>query len=588
MPLTGIHSIWHRKITPGDFFNIERSAEAGPAGGGGQRYIDIPDSVREGLFIMLDLIPPAEDGGTWPSGRIMARVIGNTAVAGWLSFELNRVKEKRYRIANQNRQAAGGVRHPAWTADNGFPQAPDDVATLEDARQYIAGGLRVYIVRSLAGDFYAGFTQGNMMPADWPVGLGLEELFDANSNGGVIRARSATGHHSVVPRILDAWRRKPNVLLYGPPGTGKTYVMSCVWELLHLGEGSSVLMFDPEDKDCPFHVFRGELPMPVPVARDWATFHQGYGYEDFMVGLRPVPTGLGGGLTLQPRSGKLLDLAVRVSLDAFPERSGVLLIDEINRGNVSRAFGEFIALMEHEYRDVDDRGDGNPRRIPVPLASVNTLGGHTEPIALTGGGAVQLPSPWFFPRQIYTLSSMNSVDRTVAPLDSALSRRFERINMFPDLKELQRWLRVNLDEAQTKARDHREDLTAAECAVLILARLNFRLATTLGPDFEIGHTYFFPVASARNEADGFRLLAIIWDQGIMPQLQERFLTRQNDLFRILGVEEAFDGYAFRRRRGMLGQVEEGIGVIEPVSLEDLAEESMYRLQATFRHMASQL
>ena len=588
MPLTGIHSIWHRKITPGDFFNIERSAEAGPAGGGGQRYIDIPDSVREGLFRMLDLTPPAEDGGTWPPAHIMARVIGNTAVTGWLSFELNRASERRYRIANQNRQAAGGVRHPAWTAGNGFPQAADDVATLEEARQYIAEGLRVYIVRSLAGDFYAGFTQGDAVPPNWPVGLGLEVLFDQASPGGVILARSATGYHSVVARILDAWRRKPNVLLYGPPGTGKTYVMSCVWELLHLGEGGSVLMFDPEDRDCPFHVFHGELPMPLPVARDWVTFHQSYGYEDFMVGLRPVPVGLGEGLTLKPRSGKLLDLAVRVSLDAFPERSGALLIDEINRANVSRAFGEFIVLMEHEYRDVDGRGNDNPRRFPVPLASVNSSGGYTEPIALTGGGAVQLPAPWFFPRQIYTLSSMNSVDRTVAPLDSALSRRFERINMFPDLRELQRWLRVNLDEAQIKARDHQEGLNAAECAVLILARLNFRLATALGPDFEIGHTYFLPVASALDEADGFRRLAIVWDQGIMPQLQERFLARQNDLIRILGVDEAFDEYAFRRRRGMLGQDGEGIGVIEPVSLEELAEESMDRVQATFRHMASRL
>ena len=239
MPLTGIHSIWHREITPGDFFNIERSPAAGPTGGGGQRYIDIPDSVREGLFTMLDLVSPAEDGGAWPPGHIAARVIGNTAVVGELSFEINRVNDRRYRISNQNRQVAGGLRHPAWTGENGFPEAPDDVANREDARQYIAEGLRIYIVRSLAGDFYAGFTQGNMMPENWPVGFGLEALFDQASLGGVIRARSATGYHSVVPKILDAWRRKPNVLLYGPSGTGKTYVMSCVWELLHLGEGGA-------------------------------------------------------------------------------------------------------------------------------------------------------------------------------------------------------------------------------------------------------------------------------------------------------------------------------------------------------------
>ena len=108
---------------------------------------------------------------------------------------------------------------------------------------------------------------------------------------------------------------------------------------------------------------------------------------------------------------------------------------------------------------------------------------------------------------------MNSVDRTVAPLDSALARRFERIDMFPDLEILENWLGVSLAGADRKVREAVQEtpaLTAGECAVLILRRLNFQLATTLGPDFEIGHTYMFPLSDAVSEDDAFRRLANVW------------------------------------------------------------------------------
>ena len=592
MSLIGIHSIWHRKVTPGDFFNIERSAEAGPGGGGGQRYIDIPDSVRVGLFTMLGLRTPSTSGVAWPLGRINASVIGNTTETGDLSFELNRTAEQRYRIANQNRQTAGGRRHPAWTSANGFPEAPDTVKNREEAAEYVAQGVRIFIVKTLSGDYYAGFTEGTVIPRDWPRGAGLEILFDRASPGDVVLPRSVTGYPPVVKRILDAWRRKPNVLLYGPAGTGKTYAMSCIWEILQLGRGTPVVMLDPDDRDHPFHVVDCDVPMPLPVARDWVTFHQSYGYEDFIVGLRPIVEQSGSGFTLRPRAGRLLDLAFRVSLDAFREQSGVLLVDEINRGNVSRVFGEFITFMEHTYRSVDDRGNLNPRRLPVPLASVNTSGGNSEPIALSGGGAVILPIPWYFPRHIFALASMNSVDRTVAPLDSALARRFERIDMAPDLEELQRWLGVDLDDASAKVSNiggGAVELTAPECAALILARLNFQLATSLGPDFEIGHTYMMPVGYAVGDDDGFRRLAVVWDQGIMPQLQERFLTRQDELLRILGVDGgAPEGYAFRRREGWSGQVGGDRPAIEPVSLQELADQDMEQVRVTLRYMASHL
>ena len=593
MSLIGIDSIWHRKITKGDFFNIERSSTAGPQGGGGQLFIDIPNSVREGLFTMLGLEEPANDYEDWPLGMADAKVIGNPTKSGKLHFELNRRNDLRYRIRNQNRQSMNSKRHPAWTAAMGFPDAPDDIQSPDDAQQYLGDGLRIFLVKDLHGDYYAGFTTGSQIPASWPKGVGLEKLFDQNSRGGLICPRSIASWPLIPPvvyRILEAWKRKPNVLLYGPTGTGKTHAISVIWQMLELSDGLPIVMLETEDRGNPFQILDIPLDLPHPVSRDWVTFHQNYGHEDFIIGLRPRPSQSGSGFTLRPRAGRLLDLAVKVSSDEFEANSAVLVIDEINRGNTSRIFGEFITFMESAYRDVDDQGRNNPGRLPVPLANVNFEDDLTEEIELPSGGSKTLPVPWFFPRHVYVLASMNSVDRTVAPLDSALARRFERIDMRPDLDMLESLLDVNMTDANQKVKEAEgsiAELTAEECAVLILAQLNFQLATTLGPDFEIGHTYMLPVREADSEDDGFRLLASIWDQSIMPQLQERFLTRPEELLRILKVDERSpEGYIFHQRSTPFGLEVGDRPALEPVSLETIADSNIERVRTTFCYLAS--
>ena len=595
MSLVGIQYVWHRQITRGDFFNIERTAAAGPQGGGGQLFIDIPNSVREGLFTMLGLEAPADVNGEWPSGQVDAQVVGHPTESGLLHFGLNRRDDRRYRIQNQNRQTTNTERHPAWTAAKGFPEAPDSVKTPEEAGAYIQDGVHIFIVKSLTGDYYAGFTTGTTMPDSWIAGVGFEALFDPASSGGLIVPPSA----SIVPdiplvvyRILDAWKRQPNVLLYGPTGTGKTHAMSILWQLLESSSGPPKVMLETEDSTNPFRRIVPPLPLPRPIARDWVTFHQNYGYEDFIVGLRPRSAETGGGFTLHPRAGRLLDLAIRVASSEYESRSAVLLIDEINRGNTSRVFGEFITFMESAYRDADEQGRENPSRLPVPLAMLNAENGQSEEVELTSGGSVRLKIPWFFPRHVYTLASMNSVDRTVAPLDSALARRFERLDMRPDFDTLQRLLKVNLTDAKAKVEQAGEqiaELTARECAVLILAQLNFQLATTLGPDFEIGHTYMLPVGQAESDDQGFRSLAIVWDQAIMPQLQERFLTRQEELLRILRVDDVVpEGYAFHQRAGLFNREAGDRPTLQPVSLEALADSNMDSIRRTFRYLACRL
>ena len=200
-------------------------------------------------------------------------------------------------------------------------------------------------------------------------------------------------------------------------------------------------------------------------------------------------------------------------------------------------------------------GSMNSRRLPVPFPQLNSGGGETEPVTRPSGGEVRFPVPWYFPTQLYLLATMNSVDRAVAPLDSALGRRFERIDVGPDLVALARDLSVDVglaerklrggsggadDDTDTELTSEDAELTAPETAWLLLRRLNDNIASVLGSDFELGHSYLLGAMT-------FREIAARWDFSILPQLQERFQSRPDDLAELLKVDSGMAGYPFVRR-----------------------------------------
>lgn len=173
---------------------------------------------------------------------------------------------------------------------------------------------------------------------------------------------------------------KPQVIFYGPPGTGKTFVAR-------------------------------------RLARSWADasnvttvqFHPSYAYEDFVQGFRPIQTDEGG-VGFELRDGPLMRLAQRARDSG--ERC-VLIIDEINRGNIAKVFGELYYLLE--YRD--------------------------DAIELQYGDSFSVPE------NLIIVGTMNTADRSIALLDAALRRRFHFVPFFPDEWPieglLQRWLEAN-------------------------------------------------------------------------------------------------------------------------------------------------
>lgn len=241
------------------------------------------------------------------------------------------------------------------------------------------------------------------------------------------------------PALLAQWiraiERKGQAVLYGPPGTGKTYLAERLARHLVAGD------------DGFFEIVQ---------------FHPAYAYEDFMQGIRPQR--ISGGLDYPLVPGRFLDFCRRAAA-----RSGrcVLIIDEINRANLARVFGELMYLLEYRER-------------AVPLA---------------GGGTLQVPD------NVRLIGTMNTADRSIALVDHALRRRFAFIALHPDFDALRRY--------------HLTNGFDATALINLLDRLN----RTIGdPHYAVGISYFLHPHLADHLAD-------IWQMEIEPYLEEYFFDQ---------------------------------------------------------------
>ena len=178
-----IVAIFWRKLTPVDFFNIERASTAGPTSGGGQLYIDVPlgrgvspDEFGE----FFNGTPLGEQSSEWQPIEIDVHSGYEPEVVASLTIAPRQGGNRRYRIANQNRQRPNSARHPAWSAEQGFPAAPDDVSSRADSRMPNLDYLKVCIGRTEIREYYAFYTNTGNIPAGWPKDIGLDNLFRPN------------------------------------------------------------------------------------------------------------------------------------------------------------------------------------------------------------------------------------------------------------------------------------------------------------------------------------------------------------------------------------------------------------------------
>ena len=285
-----------------------------------------------------------------------------------------------------------------------------------------------------------------------------------------------TGKDAGPARPTQSQPQVLNRIFYGPPGTGKTYQTArhCV----EICDGTNKLS---DDK------IRDRYRELVNCKRiEFITFHQSYGYEEFVEGLRPAPSQDGqGGLRLEANPGVLKLIADRAREDrASPY---VLVIDEINRANVSKVMGELITLLE------EDKREGAEHEVAVTLP-------HSE-------------EPFRLPANLHILGTMNTADRSIALIDTALRRRFEFKEVAPEPELLK-----NVVEGI--------DLPA------VLNTINERLEYLRDRDHLIGHAWLM---TARTKADVDRIM----QRKIIPLIAEYFYNDWPKVRAVLGDTNDF-------------------------------------------------
>ena len=327
-----------------------------------------------------------------------------------------------------------------------------------------------------------------------------------------------------------------NQILYGPPGTGKTY--TTVVKAIEIIEERKVdISENRNDLKNKFDEYIRSRQIK------FITFHQSYGYEEFVEGIKPVFDGENedGDITyeiskgifyqccentllLSDYKGKLrdfCDLPKDERQKFFNENTPkyAIFIDEINRGNISKIFGELITLIEPSKR----------------------LGADDEIM-------VELPyskEKFGVPSNLYIIGTMNTADRSIALMDTALRRRFEFVEMMPEYDTLNKIIIEGINVGK------------------MLKTINERIEYLYDRDHTIGHAYFINVSDLKT-------LANVFKNKILPLLQEYFYDDWEKIRLVLG-----DSQFIKEKKPANALFKSGTDYINDKILYEIDKEAFY-------------
>ena len=278
----------------------------------------------------------------------------------------------------------------------------------------------------------------------------------------------------IIAKIENILQRKKQVILYGPPGTGKTYWAEKACLELASREAFGKTYNDLSDSE------KMDINSKDGLVR-MCCFHPSYSYEDFIEGIKPS---VSNGQTVFYLKQGIFKILCN-DAEGNPSKNYYLIIDEINRGDISRIFGELVTIIEIEKRK---------KQIILPLS----------------GDMFSIPD------NIYIVGTMNTADRSIALLDIAIRRRFGFIELMPNT-ELLRDLVI-------------EGLPLA----LWLRELNRRICDKVGRDarnLQIGHSYF--MEDGKVITDFYKFSKVI-QEDIIPLIEEYCYNDYKTIAEIIG------------------------------------------------------
>ena len=316
-----------------------------------------------------------------------------------------------------------------------FKEVEADLRSLVDDKGPLAvsGGIKMGYLYPLSKEFgekfVERFSNWKMLPGR---GVNMNELLNR-------LARTLLVPEWWLAEVVGQITQSKQVIFYGPPGTGKTFIAKAIADYLAPRENTELIQFHPS-----------------------------FSYEDFFEGFRPAEKS-NGSVSLEKVDGPLKRIAAAAR--ANPEKNYVLIIDEINRGNLAKVFGELYYLLE--YRDEE----------------ISLMYSKTEKFSL--------------PTNLIFIGTMNTADRSIALVDSAIRRRFKFIHLDPTSEPcsqiLPKWLEAN---------------SLPFVAGAMLENLNNALARY---EFSVGPAYFMKDKNQSRED-----LQLIWKYSIEPLLEEYF------------------------------------------------------------------
>jgi len=256
--------------------------------------------------------------------------------------------------------------------------------------------------------------------------------------------------------IIDTLKVKKNIILQGPPGTGKTFISKKIAERI-TGKKENIFSIQ---------------------------FHQSYSYEEFVVGYKPNSEG---NFALQ--KGSLIQVCERAKQNE--NENFVMFIDEINRANISKVFGELLSLIEN-----DKRGPENAVKI---LYSENDIN-------------------FYIPSNLYFICAMNTADRSLKMVDYALRRRFSFFEFKPEFDK---------PEFKNFLKDKNVNAKTIDRIVNNISKVNQQISDDnfeLGDGYCIGHSYFCPKGNS-SDSFGDQWYEQIIEYEIKPLINEYYFDK---------------------------------------------------------------